>query len=95
VISALVFLVAMPLTVYTLAGCLQVIDQVDTSGRFNALLSLSFRLLLFALLVLATPSGSRLWILFGALSSLALTFTFSFASRYLVRSGRWPTDRVE
>ena len=94
-ISALVFIIAMPLTVYTLAGCLQVIDQVDASGRFNALLSLSFRLLLFALLALATPPGSRLWILFGALTSLFLYFALSFAARYVVRSGRWPTERIE
>lgn len=94
-ISVLVFVLAMPLTVYTLAGCLQMIDQVDASGRFSALLSLSFRLLLFALLTLATPPGSRLWILFGALTSLILTLTLSFAGRYLVRSGRWPTERIE
>jgi hypothetical protein len=94
-ISALVFLLSMPLTVYTLAGCLQLIDQVGASGRFNALLSLSFRLLLFALLALATPAGSRLWILIGALTALLLNLGFSFAGRYAIRSGRWPTDRIE
>lgn len=94
-ISVLVFLLAMPLTVYALAGCLQVIDQVTSSGRFGALLSLSFRLLLIALLALATPAGSRIWILFGALAALLLNVGFSFITRYVIRSGRWPTDRVE
>ena len=94
-IAVLVFLLAMPLTVYTLAGCLQVVDQVDVPGRFAALLSLSFRMLLFALLVLVTPAESRLWILFAALTTLLLYFGLSFAGRYLVRSGRWPTERIE
>lgn len=94
-IPVLVFLLAMPLTIYTLAGCLQVIDQVDAGGRFAALLSLSFRLLLFALLAVATPPGSRMWILLAALSTLLLYLTLSFAGRHLVRSGRWPTDRIE
>ncbi len=94
-ISLLVFLLAMPLTIYSFAGCLQVTDQVEASGRFSALLSLSFRLLLFALLVLVTPAESRLWILIGALSALFLTLLMSFAGRYAVRSGRWPTDRIE
>ena len=35
-ISALVFLIALPLTVYTLAGGLQVIDQAGAGGRFAA-----------------------------------------------------------
>ena len=94
-ISAIGFLLAMPLTIYTLAGCLQVVDQADASGRFRALLSLTFRLLLFAGLALILPPGSRLWILFGALTALTLTFTVSFAGRYAVRSGRWPTDRID
>ena len=94
-ISVLAFLLAMPLTIYTLAGCLQVIDQVDAGGRFGALLSLSFRLLLFALLVLVLPPESRQWIFFGALSALTLTFAASFLGRYAVRSGRWPTGRIE
>jgi hypothetical protein len=94
-IAATAFLLAMPLTIYTLAGCLQVIDQVDPGGRFAALLSVSFRLLLFALLVLALPAEARLWIFFGAISALTLTFTASFLGRYVVRSGRWPTERIE
>ncbi len=94
-ISALVFVIAMPLTVYTLAGCLQVVDQVDISGRFNALIKLSFRLLLFALLALATPAGARLWIVFGVLVALILNVGLSFTGRYIIRSGRWPTDRIE
>ena len=94
-IATLVFIIAMPLTVYTLAGCLQVVDQVGAAGRFEALLSLSFRLLLFALLALATPPDARLWILYGALVALFLNLTLGYAARYVVRSGRWPTDRIE
>ena len=94
-ISALAFLLAMPLTIYTLAGCLQVTDQVDAAGRFGAMLSLSFRLVLFALLVLVMPPESRLWILFGALAALLISFIFSFVGRYAVRSSRWPTERIE
>ncbi len=94
-ISVLVFLLAMPLTVYALAGCLQLIDQASAGGRFSALLSLSFRLLLIALLALIAPAESRIWILFGALTALFLHLSVSFTGRYLMRSGRWPTDRIE
>ena len=59
------------------------------------LLSLTFRLLLFAGLALILPPGTRLWILFGELTALTLTFTVSFVGRYAVRSGRWPTDRID
>ncbi len=94
-ISTLVFLLTMPLTVYTTAGVLQVVDQVDAGGRFSALLSLSFRLLLFALLALLTPPESRAVIAISALVTLLLVFGLTFAGRYAVRSGRWPTDRTE
>jgi hypothetical protein len=56
---------------------------------------LTFRLLLFALLALLLPAEARLWILFGALTALTLTFTVSFLGRYAVRSGRWPTERID
>ena len=94
-ISVLAFLLAMPLTIYTLAGCLQVTDQVEASGRFRALLSLSFRLVLFALLVLVLPAEARPWLLYGAISALTLTFTVSSFARFVIKSGRWPTDRIE
>ena len=94
-ISTLVFLLAMPLTVYALAGCLQVIDQVSAAGRFSALLSLSFRIVLIALLALAAPAASQIWILFGALAALAFNISLSYLARYVIRSGRWPTDRIE
>lgn len=93
--AALVFLIALPLTVFTLAGCLQVIDQTSSAGRFAALLKVSFRLLLFALLALLTPPESRPWLLYGVLASLVLTFTASAVSRYAIRSGRWPTERID
>ena len=94
-IPVIVFLLTMPLTVYTFAGVLQVIDQVEAGGRFSALLSLSFRLLLFALLALLTPPESRDFILISALTTLTLVLGFTFAGRSAIRSGRWPTDRAE
>ena len=94
-ISVLVFLITMPLTVYTFAGVLQVVDQVEAGGRFSALLSLSFRLLLFAVLALLTPAESRDFIMISALTTLTLIISLTFAGRYAIRSGRWPTDRVE
>ena len=54
-IEGLVFLISLPLTVYTLSGCLALIDQQAPADRFRALLRLTFRVGLFALLTLATP----------------------------------------
>ncbi len=94
-IEGLVFLLSMPLTVYTLSGTLEVVDQPESAGRFRALLGLAFRVALFTILTLSTPAGARIWILFGAITAIALSLTGQFAIRYLIRSGRWPTERVE
>jgi hypothetical protein len=92
-ISLIVFLVSLPLTIYALAGCLQLIDQRD--NRFRALLGLSFRVLLLAALTLATPPEARLWIPIGIVSALLLTGGFQFGIRYAIRSGRWPAGRID
>lgn len=93
--AALVFILTLPLTVYTWAGCLQLIDQVDQPNRFRALLQLTFRLGLLALLVLLTPAVARGWIAAGVLTVTVLTFGFQYGLRYAIRSGRWITDRIE
>ncbi len=93
--ATLVFILSLPLTVYTWAGCLQIIDQVDQLSRFRALLSLALRVGLFALLVLLTPDTERIWIAVGALTVTVLTFGFQYLLRYAIRSGRWITERVE
>ncbi len=94
-IAILVYLISLPLTVYTLAGCLQIIDQPDPGSRFRSLMSLVFRLLLFALLLVVTPADARLWIAFAVLTVLVLTLGAQYGLRFAIRSGRWITDRVE
>jgi hypothetical protein len=95
VISLIVFLISLPLTVYTLAGCLQIIDQQQPAGRFRAVLNLSLRVGLFAILVLTTPVHSRIWILAGVFTALMTTTGFQLVVRYLIRTGRWPTGRMD
>ena len=94
-IAALVFIISLPLTVFTLAGCFQLIDQIDSLSRFRALMRLVFRLVLLALLLLATPEEARIWIAAGMGSVVVLTLGSQFGLRYLIRSGRWITDRTE
>lgn len=94
-IAVLVFLVSLPLTVYTLAGALQLIDQIDPGSRFRSLMSLVLRLLLFALLLIVTPPDARIWIAAAVFTVLALTLGAQYGLRYAIRSGRWITDRVE
>ena len=94
-IAALVFLISLPLTVYTLSGCLELVDQPDAAGRFRALLRLSFRVMLFVLLTLLTPPPARIWILAAILTAIALQALGQFLIRYLIRSGRWPAERTD
>ena len=94
-IAVLVFLISLPLTVYTLAGCLQLADQIDPASRGRAMMSLVFRLLLFALLLIGTPPDARIWIAAAVATVLALTLGAQYGLRYAIRSGRWITDRVE
>jgi len=95
VIALIVYLISLPLTIYTLAGCLQIIDQREPAGRFRAVLSLSLRVALFAILIIATPTPSRIWIPAGVLTAVVTTIGFQLVIRHLIRTGRWPTGRVD
>lgn len=88
----LVFLVSLPLAVYTYAGGFALIDH---GNRFQALLSLSFRLLLVATLLLVTPTGSRGWIAAGFLLVLVLHGSASMLLRHALNGDRWITGREE
>lgn len=94
-IAGLVFFISLPMTVYTLSGCLELIDQPDAAGRFRALLRLAFRVMLFVLLTLVTPPTARIWILIGILTAITLQGLGQFLIRYLISSGRWPAGRIE
>ena len=94
-IALIAYLISLPLTIYTLAGCLQIIDQRNPAGRFRAVLSLSLRLTLFASLIYITPAPSRIWILAGVLTALLTTTGFQLVIRYLIRTGRWPAGRID
>jgi hypothetical protein len=95
VIELLVFIVSLPLTVYTISGCLALIDQQDPAGRFRALLRLSFRIALFVVLILSTPPGATIWVLIGVITTIVLTASGQIALRYLISSGRWPAERID
>lgn len=90
--ALLALLLAMPLTVYTLAAVLRLQDSGLTS---RALLALAFRALLVALLVYLIPVGDRVWIALGALIVVVLHLGAQYGLRYLISSGRWPTERCD
>lgn len=90
--GALVFLIALPLSVYLLAGMASI---VDGPNRSRALAGFALRLLLLALLLLLTPVELRIWI-GGALVTVVVLHALTTAVvRYAVRSGRWPTGRID
>ena len=91
-ISSIAFLVCLPLAVYTYAGIFGVIDQ---HNRFLAILHLTFRVILVALLVALTPAASNFWIGLAFVLVLVLHLASQFALRFSIRSGRWPTERIE
>ena len=90
-IALLVFLVSLPLTIYTLAGCLQLIDQRESAvtvvGKQVAVDCFSF------------ADGECIVrserILIGVGTAFCLAAGFQFGVRYLIRSGRWPAGRIE
>ena len=90
--NLLAFLLALPLSVYLIAGVLQVIDAPNTS---RALARLSLRLGVCAGLVLLAPSTSLIWIAAAFLTVVVLHAATTFATRYAIRTGRWPTERVD
>ena len=91
-ISLLIFILSLPLAVYTLAGFFLLIDQ---SNRLSALVHITFRIGLIAVLLAATPVQSRLWIgvAFGVV--ILLHAASSFLLRIGISRGYWITDRVE
>lgn len=90
--AALVFLIALPLSVYLLAGVLAV---VDGPNRSRALAGFTLRLGVFAALLALTPVESRAWIGVALLTVIALHTLTTVGVRYAIRSGRWPTQRVD
>jgi len=92
VISVLVFLIALPLSVYLIAGVLSIIDG---SNRSRALAGFTLRLSVCALLVVLTPAESRIWIGAAFLTVVVLHGLTTAGIRYAVRSGRWPTERID
>ncbi len=90
--ALLALLVAMPLTVYTLAAVMQLKDSGPDPRAF---LALAFRVVLLGLLVALTPAADRIWIALGAGIVVALHLGAQYGLRYLIASGRWPTERSE
>ena len=90
--AVIALLIAMPLTVYTLAGMFQL---KDNGADARALMALAFRALLLALLIYLTPGGDRVWIALGAGIVIALHLGAQYGLRYLIASGRWPADRSD
>jgi len=92
VIGGLVFLIALPLSVYLLAGILSI---VDGPNRSRTLAGFTLRLAVCALLVVLTPAESRIWIGAAFMTVVVLHGLTTVGIRYAVRSGRWPTDRID
>jgi hypothetical protein len=91
VIAVLVFLVSLPLAVYTWAGCFLLIDLDD---RIRAVRMLCARLLIVMALVFITPAPDRIWI--GV--AFLVVAILHVATYVLVRmsvQGRWPVDRID
>jgi len=92
IVSVLVFLISLPLAVYTLAGVYQVIDGAN---RIGALMQLAFRIVLVALLLELTPAGSRIWIGAAFLLVSALHLSAQLVLRWALTRGHWQTERIE
>ena len=88
----IVFVIALPMAVYVLAGFFLLIDLTD---RFQALQKLTIRLLLLTLLIVITPAESRAWIGAAFATVIALHVVAQTLLRYAIASGRWPTQRIE
>lgn len=90
--SLVVFLLALPLSVYLIAGALLIIDAAN---RSRALARLCLRLTVCAGLILLTPAESRIWIAAAFLTVVVLHTATTLATRHAVRAGRWPTERID
>ena len=91
-IGVLVFLLSLPRAVYTWSGLFLFIDQ---PSPVHALVRLSFRLALVALLVFVTPAESRIWIGIAFLLVALLHAGAQRLIRYAIRTDRWLTERIE
>ena len=91
-ISLLIFVLSLPLAVYTLAGFFLLVDQ---NNRLTALVHITFRIGLIAVLLAVTPVQNRLWIgvAFGVV--ILLHAASSILLRMGISRGYWITDRVE
>ena len=90
--GVLVFLVALPLSVYLIAGILSIIDGPN---RSRALVGFTLRLGVSALLIALTPADDRIWIGGAFLTVLMLHTVTTAGIRYAMRTRRWPTDRID
>ena len=81
----LVFLLALPLSVYLLGTILAVLDGGD-----GALRRLASGFGLAALFVVLTPAEIRFWIGVAFLLVLGAHLATALTIRYVIRSGRWP-----
>jgi predicted tellurium resistance membrane protein TerC len=91
-ISILVFVVSLPIAVYTLAGLFLLVDLMD---RVRAVVQITLRLLLLTGFVLITPVSSRIWIAVAFALVAGLHAAAQLLLRYAIRSGRWPTQRID
>jgi len=90
--TVLVFLLGLPLAVYTLAGCYALVDYSDKS---RALVTLTIRVVLnLALLLFA---GADCWpALLAAYAVVLMLHTAAFFGlRQAIRSGRWISGQIE
>jgi hypothetical protein len=92
VIGLLVFLLSLPLAVYFYAG---IISLVDRSPQSYTLVRLALRSTMVFLLILATPAGSRVWILYGFVLVAVLHLSAQLILRHAIQSGRWSVDRID
>jgi hypothetical protein len=90
--SLLVFLLGLPLAVYTLAGFFALIDFSDKS---RALVILSARLLINLCLLLLFGAHHWPWLLTAYAVVVVLHLGCFFAVRRAVSSGRWVSERLD
>lgn len=91
-ISLLIFILSLPLAVYTLAGFFLLVDQ---DNRLTALLHITFRIGLVAALLVAVPAGSRLWVGIAFCVVILLHAGSSILLRFGISRGYWTTERIE
>ena len=86
------FLIALPLSVYTLAGFFLLLDQNDP---VRSLLRLTMRLLMVALLLALASNAERIWVGVAFLTVVTLHAVFQMVARRAVATDRWLTDPID